>query len=308
MSLVIAMPRLASIAATIARLPPLVLTRPTYTSSMIVSLPQIAILGAGSMGGAILSGLLSPDVHAEGITVTNRTEAKAAVVRHQGVVSLALESDPDATATALRGARLVLLGVKPGMVPELLGGIRDLLEPDALVVSLAAGVTIATMEALVPHVVFRSMPNTPSVVRLGVTGVAAGSRASEADAVLVRTMFETVGAVIELPESQIDALSTISGSGPAYVFFLIERLTETALGLGFDEGQARLMVEQTFRGASELLAVSDVGPTELRRRVTSPKGTTERAIGVLESADLTNLFDQATTAALARAAEMARGE
>ncbi len=279
---------------------------------MIVSLPQIAILGAGSMGGAILAGLLSPDVHAEGITVTNRTEAKAATVRHEGVVSLALESDPDATATALRGARLVLLGVKPAMVPELLESIRDLLEPDALVVSLAAGVTVATMEALVPQVVFRSMPNTPSVVRLGVTGVAAGTRASEADAAIVRALFETVGAVIELPESQIDALSTISGSGPAYVFFLIERLTETALGLGFDEEQARLMVEQTFRGASELLAreraQSDVGPAELRRRVTSPKGTTERAIGVLESADLTNLFDRATTAALARAAEMARGE
>ncbi len=275
---------------------------------MTVSLPQIAILGAGSMGGAILSGLLSPEVHADGITVTNRTEAKAAVVRHEGVVSLALESDPDATATALRGARLVLLGVKPAMVPELLRDIRDLLEPDALVVSLAAGVTVATMEALVPQVVFRSMPNTPSVVGLGVTGVARGTRASDADAAQVRALFETVGAVIELPESQIDALSTISGSGPAYVFFLIERLTETALGLGFDEQQARLMVEQTFRGASELLAVSDVGPAELRRRVTSPKGTTERAIGVLESADLTGLFDRATTAALARAAEMARGE
>ena len=275
---------------------------------MTVSLPQIAILGAGSMGGAILSGLLSPEVHADGITVTNRTEAKAAVVRHEGVVSLALESDPDATATALRGARVVLLGVKPAMVPELLRDIRDLLEPDALVVSLAAGVTVATMEALVPQVVFRSMPNTPSVVGLGVTGVARGTRASDADAAQVRALFETVGAVIELPESQIDALSTISGSGPAYVFFLIERLTETALGLGFDEQQARLMVEQTFRGASELLAVSDVGPAELRRRVTSPKGTTERAIGVLESADLTGLFDRATTAALARAAEMARGE
>jgi pyrroline-5-carboxylate reductase len=279
---------------------------------MTVSLPQIAILGAGSMGGAILSGLLSPDVHADGITVTNRTEAKAATVRHDGVVSLALESDPDATATALRGARLVLLGVKPAMVPELLDSIRDLLEPDALVVSLAAGVTVATMEALVPQVVFRSMPNTPSVVRLGVTGVAAGTRASEADAAMVRALFETVGAVIEVPESQIDALSTISGSGPAYVFLLIERLTETALGLGFDEEQARLMVEQTFRGASELLArdraQEDVGPAELRRRVTSPKGTTERAIGVLESADLTNLFDRATTAALARATEMARVE
>ncbi|MEP6843219.1 MAG: pyrroline-5-carboxylate reductase, partial [Pseudolysinimonas sp.] len=221
---------------------------------MTVSLPQIAILGAGSMGGAILSGLLSPDVHAEGITVTNRTEAKAAAVRHDGVLSLALESDPDATATALRGARLVLLGVKPAMVPDLLRDIRDLLEPDALVVSVAAGVTIATMEALVPQVVFRSMPNTPSVVRLGVTGVAAGNRASDADAALVRALFETVGAVIELPESQIDALSTISGSGPAYVFLLIERLTETAIGLGFEERQARLMVEQTFRGASELLA------------------------------------------------------
>ena len=284
---------------------------------MTVSLPQIAILGAGSMGGAILSGLLSPEVHADGIIVTNRTEAKAAGLRestagHHGVESLSLEFDPDATARDLRGARLVLLGVKPAMVPELLGGIRDLLEPDAIVVSLAAGVTIETMEALVPNPVFRSMPNTPSVVGLGVTGLAAGARASAEDAALVRALFETVGAVIELPESQIDALSTISGSGPAYVFFLIERLTETALGLGFSEEQARPMVEQTFRGASELLArereVSGAGPAELRRRVTIPKGTTERAIGVLEAADLTALFDRATTAALARAAEMARGE
>ena len=279
---------------------------------MTVSLPQIAILGAGSMGGAILSGLLSPEVEAAGITVTNRTEAKAAAVRRDGVVSLALESDPDATATALRGAKLVLLGVKPAMVPDLLRDIRGSLEPDAIVVSVAAGVTIATMEALVPNVLFRAMPNTPSVVGLGVTGVAAGERASAEDAALVRTLFETVGAVIELPESQIDALSTISGSGPAYVFFLIEQLTGTARTLGFDEAQARLMVEQTFRGASELLARertrSDAGPAELRRRVTSPKGTTERAIGVLESANLSELFDRATAAALLRAAEMARGE
>jgi pyrroline-5-carboxylate reductase len=284
---------------------------------MTVFLPQIAILGAGSMGGAILSGLLSPEVEAAGITVTNRTEAKADALRHltaghEGVVSLALESDPDATTTALRGAKLVLLGVKPAMVPGLLRDIRETLPADAIVVSVAAGVTIATMEALVPNVVFRSMPNTPSVVGLGVTGVAAGTRATADDAALVRALFETVGAVIEVPESQIDALSTISGSGPAYVFLLIEQLTETARGLGFDDAQAQLMVEQTFRGASELLARersrSDAGPAELRRRVTSPKGTTERAIGVLQSADLSELFDRATAAALVRAAEMARGE
>ncbi len=275
---------------------------------MTVSLPQIAILGAGSMGGAILAGLLSPEVHAEGITVTNRTEVKAAALRRDGVTSLALESDPDATAIALRGARVVLLGVKPAMIPDLLRDIRELLEPDALVVSVAAGVTIATMEALVPNVVFRAMPNTPALVGLGVTGLAAGSRADADEAALVRSLFETVGAVVEVPESQMDALSTISGSGPAYVFYLIEQLTATAKKLGFDEAQARLMVEQTFRGASELLAQSpDVDPAELRRRVTSPKGTTERAIAVLEEAQMSAIFDRATAAALARAAELARG-
>ncbi len=291
----------------IALFPPLSLTPPTYTSSMTVSLPKIAILGAGSMGGAILSGLLAPGVDTAGIAVTNRTEAKAAALRQEGVVSLALESDPTATATALDGAKIVLIGVKPAMVADLLRGIRPSLAPDALVVSVAAGVTIATMQELVPNVVFRSMPNTPALVGLGVTGVAVGSRAAASDTALVRSMFETVGAVIELPESQIDALSTISGSGPAYVFYLIEQLTRAARNLGFDEAQSRLMVEQTFRGASELLAVSDADPAELRRRVTSPHGTTERAIEVLESAGLTELFDRAAAAALGRAAEIARG-
>jgi pyrroline-5-carboxylate reductase len=150
------------------------------------------------------------------------------------------------------------------------------------------------------------MPNTPSVVRRGVTGLAAGSRASADDTALVRALFETVGAVVQVPEEQIDALSTISGSGPAYVFFLIERLTEAARHLGFEETEARLMVEQTFLGAAELLAASDVGPEELRRRVTSPNGTTERAIAVMEQADLTAVFDAATASALARAREMAQ--
>ncbi len=276
---------------------------------MTVELPRIAILGAGSMGGAILAGLVDSGAEvAGGIAVTNRTEAKAAALRAPGVDSFALESDPDATRTALRGARLVLIGVKPAMVPDLLREIGGLLEPDAVVVSVAAGVTIATMEALVPNAVVRTMPNTPSIVRRGVTGVAAGSRATEADLALVRDLFGTVGAVVELPENRIDALSTISGSGPAYVFFLIERLIETAEHRGFAPDEARLLVEQTFLGASELLQASDADAAELRRRVTSPKGTTERAIAELETADLTGLFDRATASALARAAEMAGGQ
>ncbi|MES1169626.1 MAG: NAD(P)-binding domain-containing protein, partial [Leifsonia sp.] len=202
---------------------------------MTAHFPRIAILGAGSMGGAILSGLLESGAGSDGITVTNRTEAKAAGLRSERVTSLSSETDPDANRAALRGARLVLVAVKPAMVPDLLSELRDALERDALVISVAAGVTIATMEELVPQAVFRSMPNTPSIVRRGVTGLAAGSRASADDTALVRALFETVGAVVEVPEEKMNALSTISGSGPAYVFFLIERLTEAARHLGFDE-------------------------------------------------------------------------
>ncbi|QEO08846.1 pyrroline-5-carboxylate reductase [Protaetiibacter larvae] len=273
---------------------------------MSVNLPAVAVIGAGSMGGAILQGLRRPEVVVEGgIRATNRTEEKAAPLRAPGVLSLATEADAQAQATALRGARIVLLGVKPVGVPGLLEEIAPLLEPDAVVVSIAAGVRIATIEARVSNVVLRAMPNTPSLVGRGVTGVAAGPRASREDTALVRALFETVGSVVELPEERIDALSTISGSGPAYVFFLIERLTETAQHLGFDGATARLLVEETFRGASELLAASDVDPAELRRRVTSPHGTTERAIAVLEDADLTRVFDAATAAALVRAHELA---
>lgn len=260
------------------------------------------------MGGAILAGLVESGAARDGVVVTNRTEAKAEPLRSlAGVTSLSHETTPDANRDALRGARLVLVGVKPAMVPDLLREIADALEPDALIVSVAAGVTIATMEGLVPQAVFRTMPNTPSVVRRGVTGLATGSRASAEDTELVRALFETVGAVVEVPEEQMNALSTISGSGPAYVFFLIERLTEAARNLGFDEEQARLMAEQTFLGASLLLEQSDVGPEELRRRVTSPKGTTERAIAVMEQADLTGMFDRAAASAIARAEEMAAG-
>lgn len=274
---------------------------------MTPSFPRIAILGAGSMGGAILSGLVESGAPTAGITVTNRSEAKAVPLRAlPGVTSLSHETTPDANRAALVGAGIVLVGVKPAMVPDLLREVRDAIEPGALVVSVAAGVTTQTMEAIVPQTVFRTMPNTPSIVRRGVTGLSAGSRASAADTALVRALFETVGAVVEVPEDQLNALSTISGSGPAYVFFLIERLTETARNLGFDEASARLMVEQTFLGASELLAASDVGPEELRRRVTSPNGTTERAIAEIAAADLTSVFDRAAASAIARAEEMAR--
>jgi pyrroline-5-carboxylate reductase len=275
---------------------------------LMVSLPSIAILGTGSMGGAILSGLTSPSVSVAGrIRVTNRTIEKARPLSSAAVESFALAETPDANRLAVAGTKLVIVGVKPAMVADLLREISDALEPDAIVVSVAAAVTTATMESIVSGSVLRAMPNTPAVVGRAVTGLAAGSRATGDDIALGHVLFETVGTVLEVPEDRIDALSTISGSGPAYVFYFIEELTRTAIGLGFTPEEAAIMVNGTFLGASELLVSSGIDPAELRRRVTSPKGTTERAIGVLQSADLKELFDRATAAALARAKELAAG-
>ncbi|MBF4623106.1 pyrroline-5-carboxylate reductase [Clavibacter sp. VKM Ac-2872] len=277
----------------------------------VVRLPSLAMLGTGSMNGAILGGLLKPGVEVDGdVRVTTRSAASAAALAERdGVDASSVEEDADANRRAVRGARVVVVGVKPYMVPDLLREIADDLEPGTLVVSVAAGVTIATFESLLPdHVaVVRSMPNTPSLVGRGVTGLAAGTRSTPADLALARAVFATVGDVVEVPEDRIDALSTISGSGPAYVFLLIEELTRTAEAKGFSPDEARVLVQGTFRGAVELLAASDAEPAELRRRVTSPKGTTERAVEVLQSADLSGLFDRATDAALARARELAAG-
>ncbi|MCC4247357.1 MULTISPECIES: pyrroline-5-carboxylate reductase [Microbacterium] len=276
----------------------------------VSSLPPLAFLGAGSMGGAILRGLVSAGLTGGGVVATNRTVAKAAELAElEGVTSVALETAPDGNVAAAASADVILIGVKPGMVPDLLDEIAPHLRPGAVVVSLAAGVTLETFARHLGEGVatLRSMPNTPSLVGKGVTGLAAGAAASADDVALVRALFETVGHVVEVPESQIDALSTISGSGPAYVFLLIEEFTKAAVRMGFDDDAARLLAEQTFIGATALLASADVGPAELRRRVTSPKGTTERAIAVLQGADLDDTFTRAAEAALARAKELAAG-
>lgn len=275
---------------------------------MTSTLPAIAIIGAGSMGGAILSGLLDPAVTVEGgIRVTNRTKAKARLVSSSGVTSYALEETPDGNLRAVEGAGIVMIGVKPGMVADALAEIAPALAPDAIVVSVAAGITAASMEAVVPNAVIRAMPNTPAIVGKAVTGLSAGSRSDDAQLALVRELFETVGSVVEVPESQIDALSTVSGSGPAYVFYLIEELMRTTRDLGFDEEQAREMVVGTFSGAVALVEASGREPDDLRRQVTSPNGTTEQAVTVLQEADLKSLFDRATAAALTRARELAAG-
>ncbi len=260
-----------------------------------------AFLGTGSMGGAILDGLVAGR---PGVVIRSTTRASAG--SRNGVESRSTESDANANHWAVEGADVVVVGVKPAMVTDLLRDIADSLSPTALIISVAAGVTTATMESVVPNAVVRAMPNTPALIGKGVTGIVAGSRATPKQLAQARELFEVVGWVLELPESHIDALSTISGSGPAYVFHAMEQWTRAAVELGFTEDVARNLVEKTFAGATALQESTGTDPAELRRRVTSPNGTTERAIAVLDDAHLADIYRAAADAALARARELAR--
>ncbi|MEN9621276.1 MAG: hypothetical protein RL499_1469 [Actinomycetota bacterium] len=271
------------------------------------SLPAIAIIGTGSMGGAIARGLVSTPGAVAGLRVTTRAEASAAAWRAEGVEARATDHDADANRWAVTDARIVLLGVKPAQITSVLAEVAPSLRPDALIVSVAAGITTAAMEAVVPNAVVRAMPNTPALVSRGVTGISGGSRATAAHLARADDLFRTVGTVVELPESQIDALSTISGSGPAYLFLVVEEFTRAAEAMGFDPDVAALLVQQTVIGSALLLDATGEDPAELRRRVTSPKGTTEQAIAVLQQGNLAELFERAALAAKERARQLAAG-
>jgi pyrroline-5-carboxylate reductase len=276
-----------------------------------VNIERIAILGTGSMGGAILAGLLKSGISPNNISVsTKTTESAERLADELGVLSFAMEDGDDANQMAVANAQLVLIGVKPAYVLEVLADVADSLNDNALVVSVAAGVPTAAMEGVLPDDVgvIRAMPNTPAIVGRALTGIAAGSRATDWAIETASQLFETVGQVLVLDESQIDALGTISGSGPAYVFYLIEQLTKAAKHHGFSDTDAALLVNQTFLGAAELLVASDKTPEQLRKQVTSPNGTTERAIARMAQTDLETMFIEATEAALARSRELAEGK
>jgi pyrroline-5-carboxylate reductase len=269
----------------------------------------VAILGSGSMGTAILSGMIRHGIKKEHIKATTRkVESADALAKKFGITAYATEYQPNANTLAVEGAHIVLLAIKPANVIQVLEQIKSVIAKDALVISVAAGVTTATIESYLPDsvAVIRAMPNTPALIQLGVTGISVGSRSSAEQLDIAVELFAAVGKTVVLDEDQIDALSTISGSGPAYVFYFMEEFISTAKAMGFSQEDAYLLVTQTFLGASELITQTQGDPAELRRAVTSPNGTTMKAVAVLEEGKLHELFLKATTAALARAKEISQ--
>lgn len=266
------------------------------------------------MGTAILDGLIASGVNPASIAVSINTAASAAkLVNRHSVTAFSIEElghAENANLAATADADVIIVAVKPTYVIETLEQLRaPQLKPDALVISVAAGITTEAMQTALPqgNAVIRAMPNTPAIVGRAMTGIALGSRATSENLEFAEQLFATVGKTIVVAEDRIDALSTISGSGPAYVFLLVEELIKAAIHHGFTPEESALMVNETFLGATELLVASGKDPAELRRQVTSPNGTTMRAIARMQTANLDEMFIEATEAALARAREIAAG-
>jgi pyrroline-5-carboxylate reductase len=267
---------------------------------------SVAVLGAGSMGSAIAEGALAAGLP---VRVTTRSAARAARATERGLDARSLEEHADANAWAVEGASLVVLAVKPAGIVDLAREVAGALAPGTAVVSVAAGIPLAALRAALPGEVevLRAMPNTPAAIGRGVTGLAAADGTSEQARVATRAVFGTVGTVVEVGEDRIDALSAVSGSGPAYVFYFVEQLQAAAERLGFAPDEAAALVLGTVGGSVRLLEETALPAAELRRQVTSPKGTTERAIAVFDGAGMASMLDEAFNAAMVRARELAAG-
>lgn len=259
---------------------------------------RIAVLGGGVMGETLASGFLRYVTPAPDLVVVEKRAERAQELTQ--VLGLAVADGPDAVTTA----DVVVLAVKPQDVPAVLAELGGLVRPGSLVISIAAGITTSAIEALVPAgvSVVRAMPNTPARVDRSVTGVsAAAACTAEALALAVR-LLESVGAVVEVPESLQNAVTAVSGSGPAYVFFLAEAMIAAAEDLGLDPATAQRMVHHTILGAATLLESSGETAQTLRRNVTSPNGTTAAAISTMEELGV----HQAVVAAIAAAHDRSR--
>jgi len=268
---------------------------------------RVCFLGTGSMGSAVLRGLIDSGHPIELISATTKREQSAASLRAMGLSALSVEQSPDANALLSGDADVVVLGVKPYQIVDVLTEIAEELPKNSVVISMAGGIELKTMAAALPEHknLIRSMPNTPAMVGQAVTGLAPHSTAS-ADALdAAQWLFSSVGDVVKVKEEQINALSAISGSGPAWIYFIIEQWEKVAISKGFTQEQAETLVRSTLFGSAALLADSGEEPSVLRKNVTSPGGTTERIIATLDEANLDELFARALDAAVNRANEIA---
>jgi pyrroline-5-carboxylate reductase len=262
----------------------------------------IAFVGAGNMAGALIRGLIgTATVPAERIIAADPDQDRLSALRSE--LGIRVTGD---NAEAVRDATVVVLATKPQVFEEVLPGIAAAVGADALLVSIAAGISSRDIEHAFPEGsrVVRTMPNTPALVGAGATAIAPGSRATDDDLDLVETLFRSVGIAVRVPEEQIDAVTGLSGSGPAYVFAMIEALRDAGTREGLPEETALRLASQTVFGAARLLLDQGETPEVLRERVTSPGGTTRAGLDALETMGFADTIRGAVRAATRRSVEL----
>jgi pyrroline-5-carboxylate reductase len=267
---------------------------------------KVAILGGGKIGESLLAGLISSGWREpQEVVVTGRREERIRELEERYGVRGTL-SNPEAVS----GAPLVVIAVKPQDFDVLLGEIGGLLTPEQTVLSVAAAIPTSQIESRIePAVpVVRAMPNAPALVHEGMAGICAGAHAGDEQLALAEEVLTHLGAVTRVPERYMDAVTAVSGSGPAYFALLAEAMIEAGILLGLGRETSTQLVVQTMLGTAHLLRDEKMHPVELREAVTSPGGTTIQAIRELEQAGVRAAFLNAIQAAMERSRELAAGE
>lgn len=264
----------------------------------------VAILGAGVMGETVVSGLVRAGRPPSDLMLSERRPDRADELRERYGV------DVVSNIEAATKADTLMLVVKPQDMPDVLDEIASVVRPGQLVISLAAGITTAMIESRLPEgvAVVRVMPNTPALVDEGMAAISRGTHCDEEHLVEAEELMKATGKVIRVPEKQQDAVTAISGSGPAYLFFVVEAMIEAGVHLGLPRSTATELVIQTMVGSAKLLRETGEHPTVLRERVTSPGGTTAAAIRELEEHKVRAAFMVALESARDRSRALASGD
>jgi pyrroline-5-carboxylate reductase len=271
----------------------------------ILASHTIGFIGAGNMAEALIRGLVKGNhIPAGSVLASGPRRERLEELRHK----YAIEGLTDNQAVARR-CNIVVLSVKPQIMDKVLREIGDQLKPGTLVISIAAGVDTATIEEAVADGVrvVRAMPNTPALVGAGATAVSGGKYASEADMATARAMFDAVGITVELEEIHLDAVTGLSGSGPAYVFLILEALSDAGVKVGLARRNAQKLAAQTVMGSAKMLLETDEHPGKLKDMVTSPGGTAIAGLHTLEEGGLRTTLINAVETATKRSRELGRG-
>ena len=265
---------------------------------------QIGFIGGGNMATSLIGGLVTDGWDTNAIHVSDPDSERLAYLHER----FAIQTHQDNRAT-VNAADVLVLAIKPQLMADIMSPLADSISTkQPLLLSIAAGITLTNLSRWCGgyKTIVRSMPNTPALVQSGATGLYADPSVNADQRDLAETVMRAVGLTLWVEnESQIDAVTAISGSGPAYFFYIMEAIEQAGVNLGLSTENARLLTLQTAFGASKMALESPDNPEILRQKVTSPGGTTERALSILEQGDLKKLFNQALSGAYERSQELA---